>query len=283
MAHQQAHASALMPSVEARAPAPKPSLWLSVGTLWLREIRSFYRQRSRVIGGLATPLVFWILLGSGFGSSLLTQGGTGGYLQFFYPGSVTLVVLFTSLFANISVIEDRREGFLLSVLVAPVSSRALVLGKVLGATTIGFLQGLVFLPLAPLAGISVELAKLPAIFAVIFLMAFTLTSLGFFFAWWLNSVQGFHSVMNVVLMPMWMLSGAVFPPEGASGWVRAVMMANPLTYGVSALRHLLHDGDTLSGIPSLEFCWLMLAVCAVLAIGAALWRASVRSANDLSS
>lgn len=272
-----------MPSVEARVPAPKPSLWLSVGTLWLREIRSFYRQRSRVIGGLATPLVFWILLGSGFGSSLLTQPGRGGYLQFFYPGSVTLVVLFTSLFANISVIEDRREGFLLSVLVAPVSSRALVLGKVLGATTIGFLQGLIFLPLAPLAGISVELGKLPAIFAVIFLMAFTLTSLGFFFAWWLNSVQGFHSVMNVVLMPMWMLSGAVFPPEGASGWVRAVMMANPLTYGVSALRHLLNDGETLSGIPSLEFCWLMLAVCAALALGAALWRASVRSANDLSS
>ena len=114
MAHQQAQASALMPSVEARALAPKPSLWLSVGTLWLREIRSFYRQRSRVIGGLATPLVFWILLGSGFGSSLLTLTGTGGYLQFFYPGSVTLVVLFTSLFANISVIEDRREGFLMS-------------------------------------------------------------------------------------------------------------------------------------------------------------------------
>lgn len=283
MAHQPAQATALIPSVGTRAPAPQPSLWLSVGTLWLRELRSFYRQRSRVIGGLATPLVFWILLGSGFGSSISIEAGNGGYLQFFYPGTVTLVVLFTSLFANISVIEDRREGFLLSVLVAPVSSRALVLGKVLGATTIGFLQGLVFLPLAPLAGISIELSKAPAIFAAIFLMAFTLTSVGFFFAWWLNSVQGFHSVMNVVLMPMWMLSGAVFPPDGASTWVRAVMMVNPLTYGVSALRHLLHDGEALAGIPALGLCWLMLTVCAVLALGAALYRASVRSANDLSS
>jgi ABC-type transport system involved in cytochrome c biogenesis permease component len=174
-----------------------PSLWLSVGTLWLREIRSFYRQRSRVIGGLATPLVFWLLLGSGFGTSLRVSSGAG-YLEFFFPGTLALVILFTAIFSNISVIEDRREGFLLSVLVAPVSRLALVLGKILGATTIGVLQGLLLLPLAPLAGLPLDVARLPALVGCMVLVAFGLTGLGFFFAWWLNSVQGFHEADKIL-------------------------------------------------------------------------------------
>ena len=183
------------------------SLLLSIFTLWLREIRGFYRQRSRVIGGLATPLVFWLLLGSGFGTSLRTSTGSG-YLEFFFPGSIALVVLFTAMFSNISIIEDRREGFILSVLVAPVSRWALVVGKILGTTTIGVIQGLVFLPLAPLVGIAVDPGRIPMLLAVLVALSIGLTGLGFFFAWWLNSVQGFHSVMNIVLMPMWLALGA---------------------------------------------------------------------------
>ena len=177
-------------------------------------------------------MVFWLLLGSGFANSLRASADTGsGSLQFFFPGMVTLVVLFTAIFSNISIIEDRREGFLLSVLVAPVSRMALVLGKILGATTIGFLQGLMFLPFALLLGISVEISTLPAMLAAILLTSFGLTALGFCFAWWINSVQGFHSVMNVVLMPLWLLSGAVFPAEGAARWMQWLMVVNPLSYG----------------------------------------------------
>jgi ABC-2 type transport system permease protein len=256
-----------------------PSLWLSVGTLWLREIRSFYRQRSRVIGGLATPLVFWLLLGSGFGTSLRVSSGAG-YLEFFFPGTLALVILFTAIFSNISVIEDRREGFLLSVLVAPVSRLALVLGKILGATTIGVLQGLLLLPLAPLAGLPLDVARLPALVGCMVLVAFGLTGLGFFFAWWLNSVQGFHSVMNVVLMPMWLLSGAVFPPEGASAWVRWVMIVNPLTYGVGSLRHFLTPGA--AHLPSLGLCLTVMLAFGAATLAGAFYQATRRSPESLS-
>ncbi len=291
MAHQESRIAVSEPRpigapavsrVPAQRPLAKPGLWLSAGTLWWREIRSFYRQRSRVIGGLATPLVFWLLLGSGFGTSLRTSGATdASYLKFFFPGTLALVILFTAIFSNISIIEDRREGFLLSVLVAPVSRLALVLGKILGATTIGVLQGVLLLPLAPLAGLSVDMAQLPALLGCMVLLAFGLTGLGFFFAWWLNSVQGFHSVMNVVLMPMWLLSGAVFPPEGASVWVRWVMTVNPLTYGVEALRLLL-SGEAASAGLSLGLCVTIMLAFAAATLAGAFYQATRRSPENLS-
>lgn len=270
-----------LPAVSSGATVARPSFLLSMSTLWWREIRSFYRQRSRVIGVLATPLVFWLLLGSGFGTSLRTSAGSENYLQFFYPGTVVLVVLFTAIFSNMSIIEDRREGFLLSVLVAPVSRWALVLGKVTGATTIGVLQGLLFLPLAPLLGISVSPERIPAILGVLLVLSFGLTGLGFFFAWWLNSVQGFHSVMNVVLMPMWILSGAVFPADGAAGWVKGVMSFNPLTYGISAYRHYLAPAGVQVTGPSIETCWAVTVVFGVFTLAAACYQAGRSSPEGL--
>ncbi len=265
--------STVAPAAAAERPA-SPSLWMSVFTLWQREIQGFYRQRSRVIGSLSTPLLFWFVLGSGFGSSLQTSNET--YAQFFFPGAVTLAVLFTSIFANISIIEDRREGFLLSVLVAPAPRLALALGKILGATTIGALQGLLLLPLAPLAGVSLAPSALPAVFAMVLLMAFGLTALGFYFAWRLNSVQGFHSIMNVVLMPMWLLSGGVFPVDGSSGWIRWVMTVNPLTYGVTGLRRLLGAGVSESD-PSPAVCWAVAVGFGIAALVFA-WRQTSRPA-----
>jgi ABC-2 type transport system permease protein len=234
-----------------------------------------------VIGGLATPLVFWLLLGSGFGTSLRTSSAGENYLQFFYPGTVALVVLFTAIFANISIIEDRREGFLLSVLVAPASRWALVLGKIAGATSIGVLQGLLFLPLAPLMGIWVPIERIPLILAVLLVMSFGLTGLGFFFAWWLNSVQGFHSVMNIVLMPMWMLSGAVFPADGAASWVRWVMVVNPLTYGITAFRYYLAPAGVEVGGPSIATCWAVAVVFAIVTLGASFYQANRSSPESL--
>src|SRR3954468_19874246 len=126
------------------------STTLAAATLWWREIVRFYRQRSRVVGVIASPLLFWIVIGSGFGSSFRSQnGGQTHYLEYFFPGAITMIVLFTSIFAMMSVIEDRKEGFLLSVLVAPVSRSVIVLGKVLGGTTLAALQGLVFVLFTP--------------------------------------------------------------------------------------------------------------------------------------
>ena len=280
-ARRPAEAAEAPAAAKASRPSVQPRLWLSVATLWSREIRGFYRQRSRVIGGLATPLVFWLLLGSGFANSLRASADTGsGSLQFFFPGMVTLVVLFTAIFSNISIIEDRREGFLLSVLVAPVSRMALVLGKILGATTIGFLQGLMFLPFALLLGISVEISTLPAMLAAILLTSFGLTALGFCFAWWINSVQGFHSVMNVVLMPLWLLSGAVFPAEGAARWMQWLMVVNPLSYGVTAMRRLFSPGEAVSGA-SLGVCFAVILGFSVLTLGAAFYLANRSSSRSL--
>src|SRR5687767_2816789 len=129
-------------------------LWLPALSLARRELVRFLRQRHRVMGALATPVVFWLLIGGGMGRSF-SAGGPGGsnYLQYFFPGTVVMILLFTAIFSTISIIEDRREGFLQSVLVAPVPRMAIVLGKVLGGTVLAFGQGLLFLLLAPLVGV----------------------------------------------------------------------------------------------------------------------------------
>ena len=225
-------------------PLPRVSagVILPAFTLWWREIVRFYRQPGRVVGVLASPLVFWLVLGSGFGTSLRSApgGAQQHYLDYFYPGTLILIVLFTSIFTMLSVIEDRKEGFLLSVLVAPVPRSAIVLGKVLGGTTLSAVQGLIFLVFAPFAGVHLEPVQVLLVAVVVFLVSFSLTALGFAIAWPMDSSQAFHGIVNLFLIPMWLLSGALFPLDGASGWIRAVMNLNPLTYGVKALRWLLY-------------------------------------------
>jgi len=213
-------------------------------TLWWREIVRFYRQPARVVGVVASPLVFWVVIGSGFGTSFRSGGGPGQqhYLDYFYPGALIMIVLFTSIFAMMSVIEDRKEGFLLSVMAAPVPRSAIVLGKVLGGTTLAAAQGMIFLVFAPFAGVHVHAVQVLLVGVVVFLVSFSLTALGFAIAWPMDSSQAFHGIVNLFLIPMWLVSGALFPIAGASGWIRVVMRLNPLTYGVEALRALLYPG-----------------------------------------
>ena len=220
-------------------------VFLPAFTLWWREIVRFYRQTTRVIGVLASPLVFWIVLGSGFGNSMRSSGGSGQqqYLDYFYPGTLILIVLFTSIFTMMSVIDDRKEGFLLSVLAAPVPRSAIVLGKVLGGTTLSAIQGLIFLIFAPFAGVHLDPLQVLLVAVVVFLVSFALTALGFAIAWPMDSSQAFHGIVNLFLIPLWLLSGALFQLSGASGWIRVIMRLNPLTYGVDALRGLLYPGS----------------------------------------
>ncbi|HWW13339.1 MAG TPA: ABC transporter permease [Candidatus Dormibacteraeota bacterium] len=240
-------------AVLSRPAAPASAgVLLPAFTLWWREIVRFYRQKSRVVGVLASPLVFWVVIGSGFGTSFRSGGGQGqqNYLDFFYPGALIMIVLFTSIFAMMSLIEDRKEGFLLSVMVAPVPRSAIVLGKVLGGTTLAAIQGMIFLIFAPFAGVHINLLQVLLVAVVVFLVSFALTALGFAIAWPMDSTSAFHGIINLFLIPLWLLSGAMFPITRASGWLRVVMYMNPLTYGVEALRALLYPAmDTPFPLP----------------------------------
>jgi ABC-2 type transport system permease protein len=222
--------------------ASRAGVLLPAFTLWWREIVRFYRQTTRVIGVLASPLVFWLVIGSGFGTSFRSGASQQHYLDYFYPGALIMIVLFTSIFTMMSVIEDRKEGFLLSVLVAPVPRSAIVLGKVLGGTTLAAIQGMIFLIFAPFAGIHLNPLQILLVGVVVFLVSFALTALGFAIAWPMDSSQAFHGIVNLFLIPLWLVSGALFPISGASGWIRVIMRLNPLTYGVEALRGLLYPG-----------------------------------------
>ncbi len=234
--------SALSHVATARPPAAPvhPGLFRPALSLCRRELVRFLRQRHRIVGALATPIVFWLLIGGGMGRSLNLPGHGENYIQYFFPGTLVMILLFTAIFSTISIIEDRREGFLQSVLVAPVSRNTIVLGKVLGGTILAAGQGLLFLVLAPLVGFSFSIASFILALGIMLILSFALTALGFCIAWRMTSSQGFHAIMNLFLMPMWFLSGALFPPEGAWPGLKWVMLANPLTYGVDAFRHTLH-------------------------------------------
>jgi len=258
---------------------------LPVFTLWQRELQRFFRQPSRVAGAIGSPLVFWVLIGVGLSSSFKLPGGPAGaaaggtagtaaadgidFLRYFYPGTVALVLLFAAIFSTISVIEDRREGFLQGVLAAPVPRSALAAGKVLGGATLAWVQGLVFLPLAWFAGIHLGLGAMLAAAGAMALLSVALTALGFAFAWRVDSTQGFHAVMNLVLVPLWLLSGALFPLSGGPAWLVWVMRANPLTYGVAALREAFDPGTIgpASGgtLPGLAGSMSILALAAAAA------------------
>src|SRR5215207_7876064 len=149
-----------------------------------RELVRFLRQRHRIIGALATPVVFWLLIGGGMGRVSFGDAAAGeSYMRFFFPGTLVMILLFTAIFSTISIIEDRREGFLQSVLVAPVPRAAIVLGKVLGGSALAFGQGLLFLLFAPLVGVRPTVAGVAVALLVIAVVSVALTALGFCIAW----------------------------------------------------------------------------------------------------
>jgi ABC-2 type transport system permease protein len=218
----------------------EPRPWLAAWALARREWMRFVRQPNRVFGAVGQPLIFWLLFGAGLGPSFSLPGAKEGlsYREYFFPGTVVLILLFTAIFATISIIEDRREGFLQSVLVAPVPRWSMVLGKILGGTLIALVGSLVFLVLAFTLENPPGLVGFVAAAFHLFFVGLALTALGFAIAWRMDSTQGFHAVMSVFLLPMWLLSGAFFPP--GDNWLGWIIRANPLTYAVAGLRRLLY-------------------------------------------
>jgi daunorubicin resistance ABC transporter membrane protein len=252
------------------AVAARPSELGTIAALAGRDLRRFFRQPSRVVGSLAQPLVLWAALGAGLGGSFRPGGAGGdvGYLQYFYPGIVVLTMLFTAIFTTISVIDDRHHGFLQAVLAAPTSRAAIVLGKTLGGVAIASLQGVALLLLAPLAGFSLAEMNWALILAALPLAAVGFTALGFAMAWWLDSSQGYHALMSVALIPLWMLSGAMFPPAGTGRVVGALMTLDPMTYAVDAVRRGFHGAHVPASLLASGSAALDLAVVTGFAVAA---------------
>lgn len=245
----------------------------AVRALVWREVIRFLRDRNRVLGALLQPIMFWALFGSGLRASFHppVPGGAVAYQEYFFPGVVVMILLFTAIFSTVSIIEDRREGFLQSVLVAPVARSIVVLGKILGGTVLALAQGLVLLALAPLAGIRLTPGVVGGSCLVLIPLAFALTGLSFCVAWRMESTQGFHAVMTVFLMPLWLLSGAPFPSLGAPVWLQALIGVNPVTYGLAAFRRVLYPATApvVAALPSMAVSiGVTLAFCAVTFGGA---------------
>ncbi|MGH7571861.1 MAG: ABC transporter permease [Gemmatimonadota bacterium] len=244
---------------------------LSLG--W-REIVRFHRDRMRVLSGIATGLLFWVLIGFGMAGSFAPAGMPAGVgaVEYLFPGTIVFVVLVTAIVGTFSLIEDRRTGFLQGVIVSPVPRSAIVLGKVLGGASIAVLQGALLLPLVPLVGIPVHAAGILLSVVALFTMAFALTCLGFVLAWGMESIQGFHGIVNLLLLPLWFLSGALFPLDGAARGLQIVMRLDPLAYGLAAFRQALY-GRADVAFTSPAVAWAVTIGFALAAFGAAVWMA----------
>ena len=255
-----------------------------------REWVRFFRQRNRVIGALGQPILFWLLLGTGMHGAFRGEPGQD-FMAYYLPGTVTLILLFTAIFATISIIEDRREGFLQSVLVAPVPRWTIAAGKIFGGGAIAWAQALVFLALAVAVGSIAWTWNLLPLLLLMAVAAVAMTALGVFFAWPMESTQGFHAIMNLVLMPLWLLSGAFFPVPMLSGdspigqtIMHWIMRLNPVTYVIGGMRHLLEPQITASTatywVPELLTCWAVSLAFMCITFAAAWWIVSRPGRGD---
>ncbi len=228
---------------------------LAIYSLWHRELVRFLTDRSRLVSSLGQPVIFWMLFAGALNQSNFRPGDLS-YGEYFWVGGLAMTLLFTAIFSTITVIEDRKEGFLQSVLVSPVPRSSIALGKILGCTTLAMINGLLFFALLPLAGVPVSFGSVLATVGVMFVLAMALAGMGYSLAWVMDSTTGYHGIMMALFMPMLLLSGAFFPVQGAHWVMKWIMTINPLTYGVGALRHTLYPENQLATayLPSLPVC-----------------------------
>ncbi|MBC7101168.1 ABC transporter permease [Methanothermobacter tenebrarum] len=208
-------------------------------TIWLREMKRFLRYRSRIVTSIVTPLLWLIIFGTGLGASVRFGGIPGGYRAFIYPGIIGQTILFTSIFSGVSVIIDRQYGFLKEILVAPISRPSIVLGKALGISTASMIQTTILLILSFI----VEITMTPACFITTMILSLIISlgfgGLGLLIAAFTDSMEGFNLIMSFIVLPIFLLSGALFPITGLPIWLKNAVYMNPLTYGVDALRYII--------------------------------------------
>jgi len=219
--------------------------------IWYRDLLRFRRDRARLVASLAQPLLYLVIFGTGLSSAIAGAGGgfggaaAGGapggltYTQFIFPGIMGMAVLFSAIFGAMSIVWDREFGFLKEVLVAPIDRSAVAIGKALGGATQAMIQGLVLLLLAPLIGIDLSLGVVAALIPLTFVLAFALSSLGVAIASRMKSMQGFQMIMTFLMMPMFFLSGALFPLQGLPAWMEVLTRLDPAAYGMDPLRRVV--------------------------------------------
>ncbi len=215
-----------------------------VYTLWLRDVIRLWRDRIRLIGSIVQPLLFLFILGGGLSPRLGAMGVTHsgrplGYQEFLFPGIVGMSVLFTASFAGVAIVWDREVGFLKEVLVAPLSRTAVVVGKILGGATNSVIQGTLILVLIPFFHLHPSLSRTMVAFLVMVMIGLTQTSVGILLGVRMTSSQGFMVLMNFIILPLFFLSGALFPLDRLPHWLSEASRVDPMTYGVDLLRHAL--------------------------------------------
>ncbi|HWN28094.1 MAG TPA: ABC transporter permease [Actinomycetospora sp.] len=261
----------------------------ATAVVWQREMIRFVKDRARILSSLAQPLLFLFVLGSGLGS-LLSQGegpGTVAFTTFLFPGVMAISVLFTAAFAGISIVWDREFGFLREMLVAPVSTASILVGKALGGATVATLQCLVLLALAGLVGVPYDPLMLLAMIGLIFLMGLMITALGLVLAARVRQVQSAMPLVQLVITPLMFLSGALFPLSGLPTWLAVLTHVNPMTYAVEPLRSVVFDHLDVDAATRARFdpgivwgSWpvpiavqiLITVASCVLLLGLAVWR-----------
>ncbi|MDX2148692.1 MAG: ABC transporter permease [Planctomycetota bacterium] len=261
---------------------PRPAVvpgWGALGALLGREITRFFRQPTRPIAAVATPLMILVFLAAGFARTFAPAGDASGLAQgvgepgsygsFALAGMISLAVMFSAIFSAISLIEDRNSGFLQGVLVSATPRWALVGAKVGAGSLLAAAQGALLLPALPILGIWPDPLSLLIAMAALTCLAIGVCGLALALAWRVDSIQGFHGIMNGVLMPMWLLSGSVFQVAGSAGWLRALMLANPLTWPTEAARHALTGA---AGLPEAVggLVWPLTIAFAAVGVGLAL-------------
>jgi len=237
--------------------------------LWLRQLKRHVRSRARLIGSLGQPLLFMVALGFGFGPIYQKAGG-GNYIQFLAPGIISMAILFSGMFAGIEVIWDRQFGFLKETLVAPVSRTAIMVGRTMGGATVALIQGTIVLLMALAVGFRpVSWVFVPLAILFMFLVGFLFTALGTALGSVLEDMQGFQIIMNFLIMPIFFLSGALFPLAGVPRGIAIAATVDPLAYGVDGLRAML-SGNAHFGI-AVDLAVLVAGTLVALALGAKLF------------
>ena len=215
-------------------------------TIWLRENKRFIRYRSRILTSVVTPLLWLLIFGTGLGSAVRFGGGLpGGYIAFIFPGIIGQTILFTAVFSGVSVIIDRQYGFLKEILVAPITRPSIVFGKALGISTTALIQGLILLLLSFVVGIQMTLSIFLMSTVVILLISIGLAGLGLLIASFTDSMEGFNLILSFIVLPIFLLSGALFPVGGLPSWLKFAVYLDPLTYGVDALRAIILNYSVL--------------------------------------
>lgn len=239
----------------------------TVYTLWLREIKRFKRNRSRLIGSMALPLLFLLVLGSGYGGYFRYRDNLS-YMEFIGPGIIGMSLLFSSMLGGISVLWDRQFGFLKEILVAPVSRTAIMAGKTLGTVTTAMIRGVVFLVVLVIAGlVRFDPLGILIVLVFMFLISTAFVGLGIAVAAQMTDPHGFQLIMNFLTMPIFFTSGALFPLDGIPEWLLILSQLNPLTYGVDGMRFALggpHHFSPLLDLIVLLIFWLITTLVGTL-------------------